>query len=232
MGEYKRLDNQKFGMLTVIKRSDDKILLCGKKQIQWECVCDCGKTTFVSSGNLSNNHTKSCGCLLIKSATELNTSHGLSKTRFYQTWRDVLERTGNPHNQAYERYGGRGIKVCDKWSTFEGFLEDMYESYLEHSESHGEKQTTIDRINNDGNYEKNNCKWSTYKEQALNRCSNKKYLVNGEMLTVTGISEKYNLTYSTVIHRISRKWPLDKITQPQKIRGDNIGIKRQKLFFK
>ena len=105
-----------------------------------------------------------------------NKKHEFYRTRFYKIWESIKYRCNNPNHKRYKDYGGRGI-TCDCWDEFISFKEDMYESYLEHIEGFGEKQTTIDRINNDLSYSKENCKWSTYKEQRNNQrdCITQKY---------------------------------------------------------
>lgn len=96
--------------------------------------------------------------------------HGLRYTRFYNIWRRIKDRCNNQNNIDYNRYGERGIKVCDSWdSNFENFRDDMYESYISHSEANGEQNTSIDRIDTDGNYCKKNCRWATPQEQRINQ---------------------------------------------------------------
>lgn len=97
----------------------------------------------------------------------------MSKTRFWTIWRGIIDRCTKKYSTSYERYGGKGIKTCDRWLEFINFKEDMYKSYLEHVEKYGEKETTIDRINSKKDYYKENCKWATNLEQAQNTSSSK-----------------------------------------------------------
>ena len=141
----------------------------------WDCICACGNKKIVSGNNLRMRNTKSCGCLqkerAIKNNIKYKTKHGLTKTRFYRIWRCMKNRCFRESNDNYKYYGGRGIKVYKRWLTFQNFKNDMYKDYLEHIEEFGEKDTSIDRINNDKNYCNSNCRWATIKEQANNRTS-------------------------------------------------------------
>ena len=134
----------------------------------WECLCECGNKTIVSASYLRNGKIKSCGCLRKEgnNTKHQHTSRSHTPSPTYSSWIKAKQRCNNPNVPNWVDYGGRGIKVCDRWlDSFENFLADM-----------GERPdgTTIDRINNDGNYEPGNCKWSTPKEQSNNRRDYKK----------------------------------------------------------
>lgn len=142
-----------------------------------DCLCDCGKKTSVNEQHLVKNHTKSCGHLIVI----LKGTHGFSKKdnkikrKFYKTWSSLRDRCLNKKNKFYFRYGGTGIKICDRWLGKDGFIhfrDDMYESYLEHIKIYGLRNTTLDRWPNaSGNYAPTNCRWATYDTQQNNRRS-------------------------------------------------------------
>lgn len=157
--KIKNLKGQSFGRLTVIEEAGrDKW-----KQVLWRCLCVCGKTTIVVGGNLRSGTTKSCGCF----NKDQLTTHGMYGSSTHSAWESMKARCGNPNNANYKNYGGRGIKVCEKWHKFESFFEDM-----------GKKPNglTLERRDNEQGYSKENCKWATYIEQSRNtriRCTNK-----------------------------------------------------------
>lgn len=162
MGHIKdNLLGKKFNRLTVVRMFPLKI----RKVTAWECICDCGKITKVIGYKLKNGHTKSCGCygqeMRNKSSSKANTVHGMNKTRPHRCWKAMMSRCNYKGNVAYHNYGGRGIIVCNEWKEFKNFWKDMKDTYSDN--------LTIDRVDNNGNYCKENCKWSTYKEQSANR---------------------------------------------------------------
>jgi len=151
------LTGKKFNKLTIAK-------YVGKNrygQSLWKCLCDCGKDKIVTSGNFKSGNTQSCGCLCVGGN---RLKHGLAKTgsvsKIYKIWSNMIQRCNNPKNRNYHNYGGMGIKVCKRWIKFENFYEDVGDPL---------KELILDRININGNYEPNNWKWSTRKEQNINK---------------------------------------------------------------
>lgn len=162
---FEDLTNRKFGRLTVLYRTEpDKSGRC-----YWFCECECGNTTRVVANSLRKGLTKSCGCLRKEVCKETHTKHGEHGTRLYTIWQDMLLRCNYSGATGYEYYGGRGIKVCDEWSK-------DYIPFRDWAKANGYKDyLTLDRINNDGNYEPSNCRWATYKEQNNNSRHCKKF---------------------------------------------------------
>jgi hypothetical protein len=150
------LTGKRFGRLLVISRAANR-----GAQVVWLCRCDCGVEKEARGNNLLSGCTTSCGCASRELITVRNTTHGMTYSHEYAVWCWMLDRCRRPGNSHYEDYGGRGISVCERWAnSFEAFYQDM-----------GARPAglTLERINNDGNYEPGNCKWATLVEQRANR---------------------------------------------------------------
>ena len=189
-----------FGKLTVIAEAERHAQPSGRSIRHFACRCDCGSETVVAINHLCSGHTKSCGCHHRQQATLASTTHGMQSTPTYSTWCAIKARCNNPKNTRYHRYGGRGIRMCQRWSeSFEAFLEDM-----------GEKPSSrhsIDRYpNNDGHYEPGNARWATNTEQARNRRGNRLLTIDGTTMCVSEWAEQVGLTYHRVRDRLNAGW--------------------------
>ena len=171
--------------------------------ILWLCKCDCGNEKIIYSSNLLKGTTKSCGCLMIKHGHCINYKY--SKT--YESWRNMLQRCGNPSYIEYEHYGGRGITACERWLKFENFLEDI-----------GEKPSNkyqIDRIDNNKGYYKENCRWVLSENNNKNKRNNIMIPLNKELLCLKDYCRKLNLNYQTISTRIYKGQSIEKaLTTP------------------
>lgn len=197
------LTGMRFGRLVVIKRVANGI----RRSLRWLCRCDCGKETIVFGDSLKQGKTKSCGCLARERAKSVNTKHGLHGTKIYKTWASIIQRCTNPNCKDYKYYGERKITLCDRWNpknggSFRNFLEDVEEI---------PKDLTFDRINSEGNYEINNWKLSTRKEQMRNIRKNIIITFNGITKLLIKFSEEYKIPYDTLYYRIRIAfWPIEK----------------------
>lgn len=197
------LTGKRFGQLTVIKKiGSDK-----RKNVVWLCICDCGKETIRTTTRLKTGYTKSCGCLCVQKLLERNTKHNMTHTRLYKIYKGLIQRCYSPSNPAYENYGNRGIKISEEWLDKEKGFINFYNWAMQN----GYKDNlSIDRINNNGNYEPDNCRWATEKEQSNNRRTNHYITYNGETHTLKEWSEILNVSYSMLSHRFQRKWDIEK----------------------
>lgn len=178
------------------------------------CKCHCGKQREFTRGVLIKGKIKSCGCF------KPNKTHGDSGIKFHKIWCSMILRVTNKNQKGYKNYGGRGITVCERWRDYVNFRTDMKESYDEHSIKHGVRNTTIERIDVNGNYCPENCRWATMKEQSNNVRSNVVIEYNGEKGTISYFSDKYNIKYGTLYCRIVKlKWDVNKaIEEPLVVR--------------
>lgn len=177
------------------------------------CQCECWNIKEVALWHLRNWHTKSCWCS--KLWLIHMSSHMMTRTRFYRTYQWIKTRCYNINHLHYKNYWWRWIK-CE-WESFEEFKNDMYDSYLEHCKDFWEKQTTIDRIDGNWNYCKENCRWATYKEQNRNNRNNIFYNYKWKTATLAEFSEIYWIKINTLKERIKRWWNIEK-TLTEKIK--------------
>lgn len=194
------LVGQKFGQLTVITE-DGKI---GKGNfIAYICLCDCGKAIRTRGSSLSSGHTKSCGC-----NNPRRTTHNQSRTNDYRIWVGMHARCNSgPDSDYYKNYASRGITVCDRWKIFENFIADMG--------PRPSSKHSIDRINNDGNYEPKNCRWATVKQQRSNTRLNHYLCFKEQKMTIREWSEDTKLPYGIILWRIKKGWSAERtLTTP------------------
>lgn len=159
MGKLIDITGQKFGRLLVIERSG----ATPDGKATWRCKCDCGNECIVSGKYLRGGNTKSCGCLHKEQLVHRSSTHKMTSSRLYRIWHNMISRCSLTSVPCYPYYGGRGIAVCTEWKeSFEAFNEwSLHNGY--------DDSLTLDRINNDGNYSPDNCRWVTMKEQCKNR---------------------------------------------------------------
>lgn len=185
-----------------------------KKHSYRNCICDCWTEKIIKWCNLTIWCSKSCWCLVVTRMTKEKTTHWMSWTRFYRSWFSAKQRCINKNNSDYKDYWLRCIK-CER-ELFEEFRDDMYESYLKHVEEYWWKQTTIDRIDVNWNYCKENCRRSTQKEQSNNRRNNHVICMLWESKTISQWAQIYNIKPKTIYSRIKTYWwnVIDAITTP------------------
>ena len=202
---YKDIRGQRFGRLRVLT-----LAYVDKKRdhrVYWKCLCDCGAYKTIRADGLQSGHSNSCGCLNLemvrarRGTLSPQYKHGKAGTKIYKIYKSIKNRCGNSKDNAYSSYGGRGIK--NLWTTFEDFYRDM-----------GDVPTplhSIDRINNDGNYCKENCRWATRKEQCNNRRSNVPIEFRGRTQNMKQWAEEIGISHKLLWDRIrNAKWSVEK----------------------
>lgn len=193
-----------FGRLTVLENVRRNL---------WECQCVCGNKTVIPGHRLLSGNTKSCGCLKRSVLGEASRKHGMANSRLtgyankaYGVWQAMKDRCANTKRKDYPRYGGRGIKVCERWSSFENFLSDMGEP----PEGH-----TLDRVDNDGDYSPDNCRWATRKEQVYNSSRVKIVCIDGESKALRSWLQHFGLARHTYYQRLQKG-----CTEVQALKGE------------
>ena len=207
----KRLNIQigrKYNRLTIIREVDKKNNL--NRRV--ECVCQCGKVKDYSLSTVLRGDSKSCGCLQKEIASKVNKTHGMSYTRIQNTWSDMLKRCYNEKSISYHNYGARGIRVCDEWrDSFDCFQRWAFlNGYAE--------KLQIERINVNGNYEPNNCKFVTRHENMMNRRVTRYATLNGITKTLYDWAKEIGIEYKVLHDRIYKlKWSQEKALTTPKI---------------
>lgn len=212
MSKRLNLVGQKYNRLLVIE-----FAFVRREKTYWKCLCDCGTEKIIAGCSLRSGRTKSCGCLNLEGN---RMTHGMCGTKFYNTWLNMRQRCNNPKSTKYKIYGERGITVCDRWmKSFENFRDDMLSKYLIHSKKYGEKNTTLDREDNMGNYTPQNCRFATNKVQSENRRSNSLLTYQGKTMNITQWAKYLNISCSALSARILKgNWEIEKaLTTPIRI---------------
>ena len=195
------LTGQKFNKLTVIKRVENT----KNSQTKWLCKCDCGNTKIVTGTGLRIGHPKSCGCASYEYVSKAIKKINILDKRLYSILHQMKQRCTNQKLPCYKNYGGRGIKVCKEWSLKEG---KGYNNFYNWAMQNGYKDAlSIDRIDVNGNYEPNNCRWINNKQQCNNKRNNRRITYNGETHTMMEWSEILNINYNALRTRIKRNFP-------------------------
>jgi len=194
---FKDETGKRFGQLTVIRRAEND----NAGKARWLCQCDCGNKCTVSGHNLRLRPNITCGCYRRRQS-------GLSDTAEYHSWHSMIGRCNNPKSISFHNYGERGISVCHEWYEFKTFLSDMGEM--------PRKGYSLDRIDNNGNYEPSNCRWATRQEQDCNKRTNRYLSIEGKTKTITQWANEYNISYQIIAYRLKSGWTVKRaVTQPK-----------------
>ena len=187
------LQGLRFGKWQVVSQIAER----GKfGEVLWNCVCDCGNLGKVRTANLMRNISKSCGC------RQHENTHNMTGTKTFKSWESMKQRCLNKNSPDYHRYGGRGVSVCDRWvNSFDNFLSDM---------GLRPDGKTLDRLDVNGNYTPENCRWATQEEQNQNKRKTLKITAFGETKTVHEWAAQYNLAARVIIERIKVGWDAEK----------------------
>lgn len=220
---FKDRTGQRFGRLVVLEEAA-RPANGHPKKVYWRCLCDCGNVTIVDVDCLRRGTTRSCGCLLREVSAEIGRKgrkHGMIRTPEYQAWRGMFDRCYNPKSRDYAGWGGRGIIVCDRWhKSFENFYADMG--------PRPGRRYSIDRIDNDGPYSPDNCRWATYVQQNNNqRPQSERYNVlkvdyNGKVQSIKQWAKEAGLRPNILRKRLLMGWDMERaMTAPVRITSLN-----------
>ena len=231
MSKVYDLVGQRFGRLVVIEKETKDIPKTSKPRVWWKCKCDCGNTVIVTTTRLVTGVTKSCGCYRADVSAERMTTHGCShEDRLYNAWVNMRSRCFCKGNSSYKNYGARGISVCDEW-------KDYYEPFKEWAMSHGydpaakRGDCTLDRIDPNGDYCPENCRWVDMLVQGNNKRNNVHITMNGKIMTLSEASKEYGISDSTIRERLCRGWSVESaLTTPARVMhytGKYVGVNKK-----
>ncbi len=206
MVAVKDMTGKRFGRLIVLARAEKRY---GTAAF-WNCQCDCGNTKIVWGSALRTGETASCGCLHRDTVKKQMTSHGMVDREEYIVWKGMKSRCLNPRSKHWHRYGGRGIKVCERWAnSFAAFLEDMGDR-PDGCGPTGRAKLSIDRFpNNNGNYEPGNCRWATQEQQVANSSVAKLLTFRGETRPIGAWERILKISACAIVNRLRKGWSVD-----------------------
>lgn len=209
---FKDISGMRFGSLVVMKFVGTYSIR-HSHEAMWKCLCDCGKTTVASGKLMRNGNTRSCGCAIARKAAERLTTHGMSRSDEYIIWRNMKERCYNEKNTGYKNYGARGIKMCQEWeNSFLSFYKDMGDR--------PSKKHSIERLDGDADYTKENCVWALPQQQARNKRTNHWLSLHNETLCLAEWCERTGLPEALIRKRLSRGWTVERaLTTPKNPAG-------------
>lgn len=199
----------RFERLEVVAEADDIISRSGYRTACWECKCDCGNNIVVRGKSLMSGETKSCGCLQKELASARLTKHGGFGSRLYAVWNSMRQRCNNPNHHAYKNYGGRGIRICSEWDDFEKFKYWAIQNGYDETAKRGE--CTLDRIDVNGNYCPENCRWANMKEQSSNRRDSIILNLDGQKKSLMDWADVFGVNYCTAWKRFSNGRPVEDV---------------------
>lgn len=204
---YENLIGKRFGRWSVVDTAEPKITKDNRKIRYWLCLCDCGIKRIVREQSLTSGKSKSCGCyhsdIMHDVGAKINTTHGMSTSRLYGIFKHMHNRCNNTKDVRYKCYGGRGISVTSEWDSFETFKDwALSNGYTE--------SLSIDRINVNGGYSPDNCRWVDAKTQANNKSNNKCYTYNGNTHNIGEWSQIMNIPYKKLWKRLHNGWDIEK----------------------
>ena len=203
MPRFRDLTGMRFGRLTVISRAPSHMYPSGRPRSMWNCVCDCGSSLQVDVTCLTTGRTRSCGCLQRERTSEANKRHGMCKTRLYSIWKGIIDRTLNRNSRAYKWYGSRGITVWEGWLEFLPFMEwALANGYKD--------DLTIDRIDTNGDYEPNNCRWVNWYAQSRNTRKNRWLTYKGKQYCIGDLEKMLGFSKCGIYMRLRRGWSLER----------------------